>query len=264
MSDIIFLRVGTGNHVSLGDFITSLRNFLQTLRNFDATVSDRLGGSIEWEVVSLEKNSPPVIGVAPMHKKRGLRDFSSVIEEQFIESTELLSTSGERHRLMSDSALLNIGRLARLVPKIGTLAVYIDGTGEIKAQAEITEKTLNSVEQLTRVKYRAYGSIVGNLDSINVHTGNEFRVWDERTKKPVRCRFDEKDLERVKGLLKSRVIVYGKLQSNSAGHPISISADELGTRPKRKLPTIEEMSGLVEDFTEGLSLKDYMEMLSNE
>jgi len=33
---------------------------------------------------------------------------------------------------------------------------------------------------------------------------------------------------------------------------------------KPRLPTIEEMSGLVEDFTEGMSLKEYMEKLSNE
>jgi len=264
MSDTIFLRVGTGDHVSLTDFIASLRSFLLTLRNFDATISDQSGGSMEWEVVSLEKNSPPVVGVAPMLKKRELRDFSSVIEEQFIENAKLLSTAGERNKYMSDSALMNVGRLARLVPKIGPLAVYIDGTGEIKAQTDITEKTLTNVEQLTGVKYIAYGSIVGNLDSINVHKGNEFRIWDERTKKPVRCRFEEKDLEHVKSLLKTRVIVYGKLNSNSAGNPISILADELKERPKRKLPTIEEMSGLVENFTEGLSLKEYMEMLSNE
>lgn len=264
MSDTIFLRVGTKDHITLKDFIVSLKSFLLTLRDFDATISRRSSGSMIWEVVSLEKNSPPVVGVAPTIKSPKLRDFSDVIEEQFIKNTQLLSSTGERNEHMSDAALGNVEKLARLAPKLGPLAVYVDGTGKIKAQAEITEKTLHNVQQLTGVKYIAYGSIVGSLDSINVHRGNEFRVWDERTKKPVRCKFDEKDEARVKEFLRARVVVYGTLQSNSAGSPITISAEEVELAPKRELPTIEEMSGLVEDMTEGKSLKEYMEILSDE
>ena len=74
---------------------------------------------------------------------------------------------------------------------------------------------------------------------------------------------DERAYDIYSRLLKERVVVYGKLNSNSAGLPISIMADEFEAVPKRHLPTIEEMSGLVEDFTEGMSLKEYMEILSN-
>lgn len=264
MSDTIFLRVGTKDRISLGDFIVSLQSFLLTLKDFDATISHDSRGNMIWEVVFLEKKHPPIVGVAPTLRSRKLKDFSSVVEEQVIENAKLLSTAGERNQFMSDAALGNMERLARLAPKLGPLAVYIDGTGEIKAQADITEKTLDNVKQLTGVKYTAYGSIVGSLDSINVHRGNEFRVWDERTKKPVRCTFDPDDEKRVKDLLRARVVVYGKLNSNSAGIPISILADDFEHAPKRQLPTIEEMSGLIENFTEGMSLKEYMETLSNE
>lgn len=263
MSDIIFLRVGNKDRITLKDFINSLESFLLTLKDFDATISDNSRGSMSWEVVSLEKKSPPVVGVAAYLRNRKLKDVSGIVEEQLIENAHLLSSIGDRNKYMSDAALANIEKMAKLTPKIGPLAVYIDGTGEVKAKADITEETLNNVKRLTGVRYTAYGSIAGSLDSINVHRGSEFRVWDERTKKPVRCTFDDKDLAAVKDLLKERVVVYGKLNSNSAGLPISIMADEFEAVPKRHLPTIEEMSGLVEDFTEGMSLKEYMEILSN-
>lgn len=264
MADTIFLRVGTEDRIPLTAFIDSLRNFLLVLQDLDATISHDSRGSMIWEVVSLQKNSPPVIGVAPKQKRAQDRNVSEVVEEQLITNTRLLLSSGERNQYMSDAALTRVERLAKLTPKVGTMAIYLNGSGVIKDEADITENTLKNVRQLTGVKYSAYGSIVGSLDAITVHKGNEFRVWDETTKKPVRCKFDEGALDHVKSLLKGRVLVSGIVQSNSAGNPIVISVEDLEAAPKRILPTIEEMSGLVEDFTAGKSLKEYMKELSDE
>ena len=78
------------------------------------------------------------------------------------------------------------------------------------------------------------------------------------------CIFDRNDLEKVKSLLRQRVVVYGSLQSNSLGIPLKINAERFDVLTKRRIPTIEEVSGLVDDFTSGLSLKDYMGILSSE
>jgi hypothetical protein len=139
-----------------------------------------------------------------------------------------------------------------------------NGVNAPKNETPITRETLSNVKKLTSPRYSAFGSIKGNLDAISVHRDYEFRVWDENTRKPVTCKFSKGDLERVKGLLGSRVTVLGILTSNSAGNPISIEAEEFTPVDKTKLPTIAEMSGLVHDFTSGKSLKDYMEELSDE
>jgi len=263
MADTIFLRVGTEDQIPLKAFIDSLRNFLSVLEDLDATISHDSRGSMVWEVVALQKKSPPVVGVAP-RQVRGDRNVSEVVEEQLLTNTKLLSSNGERNQYMSDAALGRVERLAKLTPKLGPMAIYLNGDGPIRDEADITESTLKNVRQLTGVKYSAFGSLVGSLDTITVHKGNEIRVWDETTNKPVRCKFNEKDLDRVKSLLKARVRVSGVIQSNSAGVPIVINLEELEPFVKRDLPTIEEMSGLVEDFTAGKSLKDYMEELSDE
>lgn len=264
MADTIFLRVGTEDRIPLKAFIDSLQNFLSVLRDLDATISHNPKGNTIWEVVSLQKNSPPVVGVAPRPKSPKLPDMSQIVEEQLLANAKSLSANSERNQYLSDSALASLERLAGRTPKLGPMAIYIDGTGKIKDEADITESTLKNVQQLTKVRYSAFGSLVGSLDAITVHNGNEFRVWDETTRKPVRCKFQEKELEHVKSLLKSRVRVSGVIQSNSAGSPIVIELEDLELLVKRELPTIEEMSGLVEDFTDGKSLKEYMEELSDE
>src|SRR6266568_1839007 len=177
MADTIFLRVGTEDRIPLKAFIDSLQNFLAVLRDFDATMSHDSRGSMVWEVVSLQKNSPPVVGVPPK-QVRGDRDVSDVVEGQLLANTKLLSSNGERNQYMSDVALGRIEKLAKLTPKVGTIAIYLNGDGPIKDEADITESTLKNVRQLTGVKYSAFGSIVGNLDTITVHKGNEIRVWD--------------------------------------------------------------------------------------
>lgn len=263
MARTIFLRIGTRDRIDLAAFIDSLRNFLSVLRDLDSTISRDPHGTIIWEVVSLQKSSPPVVGVAP-NQKRGFDDFSEAVEGQFIENARMLLEQGERTSFMSDAALLRLETLAKRTPKLGSMAVYVNAEDAPKRETLITERTLENVQQLTKARYSAYGSTVGSLDAISVHRGNEFRVWDETTNKPVLCKFSERDLGHVKALLKSRVTVSGTINSNSAGNPISILIEEVVPNPIKALPTIEEMSGFVEDFTEGKGLKQYLKDLSDE
>jgi hypothetical protein len=71
--------------------------------------------------------------------------------------------------------------------------------------AAITEKTLTQVLDLTAVKSRSFGTVAGELGSISIRKGNEFRVWDEDTNKPVCCDFPTRDEAKIKDLLRKRV-----------------------------------------------------------
>jgi hypothetical protein len=270
MAETIYLRIGTEDEISLSVFIESLQNFLHALKDLDATISRDVRGSLVWNVVRLEKQSPPLVGVAPRQKqsfvKAGVPDFSSRVESELIESARRLSTTGDRGDLLSDSALKRLERLARKTSIIGPMALFTSDNGPSapKNQTQITPRTFENVQKLTGARYSAFGSIRGSLDAISVHKNYEFRVWDERTRKPVTCKFHPDEINRVKDLLKSRVTVIGTVTSNSAGNPISIVAEEILSAPKKQLPTIAEMSGLVHDFTNGKSLKEYMEELSDE
>ncbi|HEY6251432.1 MAG TPA: hypothetical protein VI685_15850, partial [Candidatus Angelobacter sp.] len=262
MPNIIFLRVGDRDRLPLRAFIDSLSYFLGILRDFDAAISKDPHGTAIWEVVSLQQKSPPVVGVSP-DLKHGKLDISDTIERQIIETTNHLTMTGERNPLVSDSALDKLESLARKAKEFGPYLIYVNPNGRPKQESQVTEKTLEKVQQITGIKYSAFGSITGELGEIFVHNKNEFRVWDEHTGKPVRCKFETPEQEKkIKDLLRSRVAVSGIVHSNASGNPVSLDMESLDVAIKRALPTIDEMRGLVEDFTGGKSLKEYLEEIA--
>jgi hypothetical protein len=261
----IFLRIGERDRISLSNFIQSLKNFLGLLRDFDATISKDKKGSVIWEVVELKKNSPPIVGVSPT-TRRGMMDYSHAVEAQILESTAEITARGERTAVMSDAALQRLERLSSNTRSIGSHSIFMmnGASKDPIGETLITEKTFENVRQYTQPKFSSQGSIVGKLDSITVHRANEFRVWDEVTGKPVRCKFEMEQDRLVRDLLRQRVIVSGEILSNSVGMPILMNLEELSTAEKKELPTIDQMRGLVKDFTNGLSLGDYLKEIADE
>lgn len=265
MPQPIFFRVGTSDHITLSAFISRLRNFLGILQDFDSALSDDPRGSIKWEISVLRKSSPPLVGVIPVPRRVDIPDWSDAINEQVLTNIHMLSRSTERTPRMPDSALSKIKRLAGNVRQLGPSSVFLGENGQPKREELITATTLKNVKELTDPKYEAYGSVIGRLESLSVHKGHEFRVWDKNTGKPVRCQFSPERIVQVKSLLPATVIISGIVHSNSAGLPISVDLEDLEMYEEMgTLPTIQEMSGLIEDFTGGRTLKEYLEDMADE
>ena len=171
---------------------------------------------------------------------------------------------GERVAVYSDAVIFKIKRLARLQgirqkARISEIQVSSDHN-----VATLEPQVIEAIRAFTEVKYESIGSIVGNLDSITIHRGNEFRVWDETIGRPVTCRFPSKMLQEVKEKLGNRVLVHGEVKANFRGEPTVIIVQGFESYPDEStLPTIEEMSGLVDDFTGGVALKDFLEEIRN-
>lgn len=265
MPQPIFFRVGNSDRITLPAFIARLRSFLGLLQDFDSALSDDPRGSVRWEVTVLRKSSPPVVGVNPVPRRVDIPDWSDAINEQVLTNIRMLSKSTERTSRMPDSALTKIKRLASNVKHLGPSAVYVGDNGHAKKEELITEATLFNVKELTDPKFTAYGSVVGRLESLSVHSGHEFRVWDKNTGRPVRCKFAPERIAQVKDWLPATVIVSGIVNANSAGVPISVDLEELELfAESQRLPTIEDMSGLIDDFTGGRTLKEYLEDMADE
>jgi hypothetical protein len=264
MARTIFLRVGNRDRVPLSHFISSLQHFLGILRDLDATISKDQRGSVVWEVVSLQQNSPPIVGVSPTLRSSDIQDYSNVVESQMLENARLLGIGSEPTTFMSFAALKKLESLAAKARLFGSLSVFLTEDGR-KQESDITEETLYNVQQLTGIKYSGYGSISGKLEAISVHNANEFRVWDDKSGKPVRCKYEPASQEeQIKSMLRLRVVVFGTIQSNSSGIPISLEVEDIERAPQRVLPTIQEMSGSIKGITEGKPLKDYLEQISDE
>lgn len=265
MSQPIFFRVGNRDRITLRTFVAKLQTFLGLLQDFDAALSDKPLGSLDWEVTVLQKNSPPIVGVTPFPRLLNAPDNSAAIQEQVLNNIHSLAVSTERSPRMPDAALLKLKKLATGTNKLGASAVYVNANGKPAREEPITEDTLKHVKELTDPRFAAYGSVVGRLESLSVHNGHEFRVWDRATGKPVRCKFTPERMSEVKDKLPATVLVSGIIHSNSSGVPISLDLEELELYSEdRKLPAIQEMSGLINNFTGGRTLKEFLEDASDE
>jgi hypothetical protein len=255
----IFLRIGTQREITLSTFVDSVRDFMRILKDVDATVSEKPIGSVRWIVEALEKRDAAIIGVVPIPRQPAF-DRSSMVEAQIIENASLLSTKGERNRFLSDDALQRIGTMANRTPKIGPMRIWVPSNGRPKQETEISPVTLKNVQELTGPKYSGYGSVTGDLESIYVHKGSEFRIWDKQSGKPVRCSFVSDIEQNVKDALRKTVTVTGDMLMNSAGIPLSMRVDELEVaQPRAELVPVQSLSGIIKDFTGGVSLKEYLE-----
>jgi hypothetical protein len=264
MSKTIYLRVGNTDRVGLSDLINSLSGFLKLLRDFDSTVSGEVNGTQRWEVTSLAKNSPAVVGVTPFTKAH-MDDYSEAIETSLLESSTALTLKKERTRMMSDSALQGIGQLARLSKRLGPSAIFIPANGQPQRESLITETTMQVFQELTGVKFEAFGTISGALEAITVHGKSEFRVWDEATGKVVRCKYQDDMEQKILKLLRKNVSVSGVISSNAAGTPIAVAVEGLAEKGQTAdLPTVRQMAGFMKDYTGGRRLKDYLRDISDD
>jgi hypothetical protein len=260
MPQPIFFRVGTEDRISLGAFIDALRNFLMALKDMDATISANPMGSVRWDVTTLQKSSPPLVGVTPSQRKASVLDHSYKVESQFIENLRLLSTRAERNDFLSDSALDRIEKLAKRTSTIGPMAAWLPSNGLPKMEGEISSTTLQNVTELTGVKFSGFGSITGKLESISVHNGDEFRVWDKKTGKPIRCKYKPAIEQQIKDALRKSVVVVGTILMNSSGNPISMDVEEIEEANQRTTPlSVDQLSGAIKDFTGGRPLREFLE-----
>lgn len=260
MQPLLFFRLGESDRPAFGALLGALSNIRRLLQDFDAALSRDPRGMVRWEVAVLEKASPPILGLnGEIVRRRNTpfspsADFPSVVGRTVLRSTAAISNEGQRPDIVSDSAISHYSQLAASSQRIGEIAVY-DG----QSQVAINDTTLENIRKLTGPKTKSVGSVLGRLESISVHKNNEIRVWDENSGKPIRCTYPRELEEIVKATLRERVLVSGLVSYNALGQPISVGVRELVRYPAAdELPSIEDVTGLIDDVTGGATLRDYL------
>lgn len=259
MASPIHLRLqGHEGTLAPRPFIRAVQLFWGLLRDLDAAISRDARGSVSWDIESLSKSSPAVIAFRGQPLLTDT-DHTSSIQADCVRGLRLLP-AGDRLRTYSDAAVTKALELAKLQrargrDRLNIIEVFTDGD-----EVTLGIDTIQGIESLRETRYESVGSIVGSLDMITVHRGSEFRVWEEVEDRAVRCMFPDNMLEQVKDILGMRVMVYGELKANYKGQTTSVQVQGFERYTDEKdLPAIEEVSGLVEDFTDGETLKDYLD-----
>ncbi len=260
MAEPIYMRVGEGATLELPEFVGAAGEFLGLLRDFDSSIAESRDGNLKWRVTTLERFPKAIVGVTPTPRKPS-SDTGERVERELITTVSAITDYGERRKLLSDSALSRVERIAKMAPKIGASTIYTS-VKNVPLETVVTVRTLKQVEEINSVKSISFGTVTGSLGSISVHRKREFRVWDEQTDRPVRCYFDASREGQAKELLGQRVVVTGMIKADRNGRAISMVVEDFQFVALRTdLPTIEEMRGLVPNFTGGLSLTEFFEDL---
>lgn len=260
MPATIYFRIGEKDQITLDEFLWAGQNFLKLLRELDATVSQIPSGSVRWTVSFLSKNSPPEIGVTAL-RRRKREDRSAEVQHAAVIGSLALNDRGERPPEFSDEALGVLQRIADKSTILGPSLIYTKEKGLLTPQeSRIDLATAQRVQEFIAPRSHAWGTLTGRLDTITVRKGTEFRIIDDETKSPVRCRFNNDQLDLVKALLGRRVLASGTVHANKLGSPIRLDVEgEIQTVEPQELPTIDQMIGLVPDFTGGLTLLEFLE-----
>jgi len=241
-------------------FLEAVGAFFGLLRDVDARVSGDPKGTVRWRVTAIGKTNPYFVecqGESRLERQ----DWTPTISEKSIHGLDHLRRVADRTEpLDSDSVLRRVRVLGRLRSKVMD-DVRVSANGK---SAHVDPLTLEHTRELLEAKYSGKGSVVGRLETITVHKANEFRVWDEVSGRPVSCFFSPEMLERVKGALTHRVLVHGIVRRNHRGVATAVSVEGMEPYDEGEGPAIEEVSGLIDDLTEGKSLSDYMRDLRDD
>ena len=268
MSRQICLRIGVGDSIDLGSLVNSLRHSYTIFRELGAAITQNPKGGIKWGVDTISKASPLEVRFSGEASTQvsvlGIVNPLETVQSELISGLKSLSeytNNPKRPPRFSDKALRAIKHLADLRKRNGIGEIEFS-TSPLSESVQITSTISQSIRYLIDAAFESEGSIVGNLDSITVHKSHEFRVWDEFSGRAVTCKFERAMLEEVRKGLKCRVLVRGTIKRNIHSLPITINVSGIEAQPtESELPTIEEMSGFVNDITEGSTLRDYLEDL---
>jgi len=103
--------------------------------------------------------------------------------------------------------------------------------------------------------YTQFAELEGRLEDISLHPDvPQFAIYDPLTDQPIGCNFDEKDIDRVMGLLKrkARVRVYGDAKYNSKHYAVLINVQGIEELPEQnQLPQIDDLHEAEIDLTNG-------------
>lgn len=261
MAEPIFIKVaGHQSILTPKTLVDAIKYFWEFLRYLDYAISGDPRGTVYWQIDHLSKGSPANISFRGQSRLVE-KDFISEIETECIDGVNTINELGETKSSYSEAAINRVLKLA----KLHTIKEPRDRVDEIKIStngrlADVGIITGQRITELRFARYYSEGSVVGNLDSITVHHGHEFRVWEEISGRPVACRFSGEKLEEIKKALGKRVLVFGQVQANDKGQVTSINIEGIESYPdESELPTIEEMSGSISNITGGLPLGEYIE-----
>jgi hypothetical protein len=254
---------GPKEGISFASFVRLLNRSLYILRATDSAVTGRMSGVLDWVVVDL--GSAEGLDAVIRSKPRGRRvvdeHTAQRIAASYVDALDIAERGEVLPPHLSDNALEHLVQLAKGLHRNGAEALRTTHVEEEQA-ATVSPTTAENVERLRKPRSRAIGSIIGRLEVISVHYPPQYHVYDEVTKRPVRCAFADEDLTAVTAALAERVMVAGIIHRNAKGQPLRVEQPRLALMlADADLPSTSDLVGVAPDLTDQRSTEEHLRRL---
>jgi hypothetical protein len=235
-----------------------LSNVRRVLRDLDrGLIGDPV---IEWHLSDATMASPLVTDLQAVLPSNFNPTYPQLASRQLVAGLASVEEGTGAPPYFSESGLTALYAITQQFGRNGVRALTATDVAFPSITTTITSATGRHIEELREPRFRAIGSITGDLDMVSVHETQTFNVYERRTARRVPCRFDADDLEKVRQALGRPVRVSGVVHRNTRGDVVSIDKPTVDVLPDEERP-LPDIRGLAPDFTGEMSVGEYVRWL---
>jgi hypothetical protein len=249
--DSITIRVAGkgGDYVTADSFLSVVREAISILHDLDAN------NTLVWKLKHASINSPVAMTFVA-EPRRGVEHWEEGVSATYVDLFSRLESGTDVPAEVPAKAVLRTTRLVDVLNNgVGSISFSAPGREPVSPTQRVQAKVKELVAA-RRDSYTDYVTLEGMLETVSVHGGDRFHVYDRITGHRTLCEIQHEDLERAKVALECRVWVRGRTRYKG-GKPIDMRVDAFGVFPGRnELPQFPDIQGI--DVTGGIDSVEFV------
>jgi hypothetical protein len=259
---ITILVEGRDGGVPAERFAEAVTRWLSIVSKIESKNSEDGKSGIHWHIIRATTNSPLTLTLeAQVPGKR--RDTSKAVVKSYMRGMRKLESGSGVPSDFGDDTLKEARALLGLLDR-GVSRIEFAAPGEEKITPTLRSAAMIDEFFGRRAAYHlADTTVEGSLETVTIHGGEAFDIFDQLTGTRVRCVLPEGKLNEAVGALGKRVGVSGRAKFSDKGRPISIEVDSIRVlRDKVDLPSASDFEGGGRlDITGGMDSVEFVRRL---
>jgi hypothetical protein len=236
-SDGLTVRlIGAIDFLSVDSLVLVLDNIAEILRDVESAVSESRP-VIDWHIAAISFSSPLAVTLSPTADPQGYA--RETITASIAGLRQIERSSETRPMYFSINALERAKKLVSVLNRDVARLIVVPSEGDA---VTVSQRVAANVDALLPPPHEELGSVEGTLETLSIHEGNLFAIWDSVTGKRVECHISPEMLTEAHAAFGKRVSVSGRIRYSGLGRPASIRVEEIYVFPSRsELPQFADL-----------------------
>jgi len=246
----------------IDDFIKKINAVINTMRVTAAHLGLYKESALYYEIVHLSSSSPAEV-VLEARADDDIASKATIIHGRFVDYYRAL----ERGEIPLNMSKDEVQAYKDLSSPIGDRIVPFkiqSGDHSVDTKDGLN-KIVSFLEQESKEEYE-YGSLIGDLEMINLHDQYTFRIYSDIPPYTVFCTFTEDIKEDAINAVNHRVRVHGDIKyPPGARFPKHVQVTSIEILPgDESLPSLSDLHGIAPAITDDQSSEDFIRRIRDE